>query len=70
MMAGIVDATIAQVFCGGTIISNRYVLSAAHCVATRRVQDLGVLVGDHDVSSGMHFYILIREARELNLCKI
>ncbi|XP_003700816.2 venom serine protease 34-like isoform X1 [Megachile rotundata] len=52
MMAGLIDVTILGVWCGGTIISNRYVLSAAHCVYNRNTSDFGVLVGDHDISIG------------------
>ncbi|XP_033225818.1 venom serine protease 34-like [Belonocnema kinseyi] len=53
MMAGLVDAILVRVFCGAVIISNRYVLSAAHCVANKQAQELGVLIGDHDVSAGI-----------------
>lgn len=52
MMAGIVDADERAVFCGSTIISVRYVLTAAHCMTNRNYTRLGVLVGDHDISSG------------------
>ena len=52
MMAGIVDASIVQVFCGGTIISQLYVLTAAHCLVNRQPSNLGVLIGDHSLSVG------------------
>lgn len=52
MMAGIVDADERSVFCGSTIISVRYVLTAAHCMTNRNYTRLGVLVGDHDLNSG------------------
>ncbi|XP_008558373.1 venom serine protease 34 [Microplitis demolitor] len=50
MMAGLVDIINEIVFCGATIINNKQVLTAAHCVIGRNPKDVGVLVGDHDIS--------------------
>jgi len=50
MMAGLVQGT-AFVFCGGTILSNYYVLSSAHCVVGKSPTSLQVLAGDHDYKS-------------------
>ena len=52
MMAGLVDSQAPVVFCGATIIATKYVLTAAHCFNNKNPQQLGVLVGDHDLTTG------------------
>ncbi|XP_012271469.1 venom serine protease 34 [Orussus abietinus] len=52
MMAGMVNSVQRLLYCGATIISNRHVITAAHCVAGRPFNQLAVLVGDHDLTTG------------------
>lgn len=52
-MVGLVDIARKEVYCGASIISDRYILSAGHCVYKRSVTELGALVGDHDLTSGI-----------------
>lgn len=60
MMAGIIYLGENTIKCGAVIIDNIYVLSAAHCVITKGVNDIAVVVGEHDVRVGSkmtHVYI-------------
>lgn len=51
-VVGIVDSTIQQIVCGGTIISEKYILGAAHCVNVLKLGSIVALVGDHNINTG------------------
>lgn len=48
MMAGLIQTPTVAVYCGATIIARTYAVTAAHCVTDRQMDQLGLLVGDHN----------------------
>lgn len=48
-IAALTDRTLKRVFCGGTLINNRYVITAAHCFNSLRKSTTRVMLGAHDL---------------------
>ncbi|KAK2586038.1 hypothetical protein KPH14_012040 [Odynerus spinipes] len=54
MMAGLVDLQTRLLYCGAVIITEKHVVTAAHCVDSfqNNLDKLAVIVGEHDVRRG------------------
>ncbi|CAB3255220.1 unnamed protein product [Arctia plantaginis] len=51
-MVGIADIRTSEIRCGGVILSQWYVMTAAHCVRGESPSNYAVIAGEHDVTVG------------------
>lgn len=51
-MAALVSVQGALPYCGATIVSPTFVVTAAHCLRVTTTSNTVVVVGEHDTSTG------------------
>jgi len=52
LFSGLATNTAAKVYCGATIVSSKFCVTAAHCLRVTTVANTGIIVGDNDISTG------------------
>lgn len=64
-MAALINVVLKDLYCGSSIIAAKYAVTAAHCV--RPVDQTGLLVGDHDISTGKILVLFSFGTKEMKI---
>ena len=51
--------------CGGTIISPAWILTSAHCVSSVPIEEMGILLGDHNLYELSYEQKFVRAAEKV-----